>query len=68
MYIFSNLSSEGASRLGGSSIIKIIDLNLCRIFGIDLTKSRPENKPSSTRVNYSVASYKHKVYLYGGMD
>lgn len=43
-------------------------MNLNRIFGVDLTKSRTENKPSSTRVNYSVASYKNKVYLYGGMD
>ncbi len=68
MYIFSNLSSEGASRLGGNSIIKIVDLNLRRIFSVDLTKSRNENKPSSTRVNYSMASFKNKVYLYGGMD
>jgi len=68
MYIFSNLSPEGASRLGGSSIIKIVDLNLCRVFGVDLTKSRTENKPSSTRVNFSLASYKNKVYLYGGMN
>lgn len=68
MYIFSNLSPEGASRLGGNSIIKIVDFNLQRIFGVDLTKSRPENKPSSTRVNFSVASYKNKVYFYGGMN
>ncbi len=54
--------------MGGSSIIKIVDLKLNRIFGIDLTKSRPENKPSSARVNYSVANYKNKVYLYGGMN
>jgi len=68
MYIFSNLSPEGAGRMGGSSIIKIVDLKLNRIFGIDLTKSRPENKPSSARVNYSVANYTNKVYLYGGMN
>ncbi len=33
-----------------------------------MTKSRTENKPSSTRVNFSVASYKNKVYFYGGMN
>ena len=68
MYIFSNLSPEGASRMGGSHVVKIVDLNMRRIFGVDLTKARPENRPQSVRINYSIANYKQKVYLYGGMD
>ncbi len=68
MYLFANLSPEAATRLGGSHIVKIVDMNLRRIFGIDLTKSRPENRPQSIRVNYSITNYKNKVYLYGGMD
>ena len=30
--------------------------------------SKPENRPSTVRVNYSIANYKHKVYLYGGLN
>lgn len=48
--------------------MKIVDLTLRRIFDVDLTKSRPENKPSSLRLNYSLAHYKFKAYLYGGLD
>lgn len=62
------MSPEGATRLGGSSIVKVVDLNLRRIFGVDLTKSRPENKPQSVRVNYSLTNYKNKVYIYAGMN
>lgn len=25
-------------------------------------------KPSATRVNYSIANFKNKIYIYGGMD
>jgi hypothetical protein len=25
-------------------------------------------KPTVTRINYSIANFKNKVYLYGGMD
>jgi hypothetical protein len=54
--------------MGGSHVVKIVDLNMRRIFGVDLTKARPENRPQSVRINYSIANYKQKVYLYGGMD
>ncbi len=33
-----------------------------------MTKSRPENRPSSSRVNFSIANYKHKIYIYGGLE
>lgn len=68
LYIFSNLSPEGANRKDGSCVVKIIDFDMKRIFGVELWQARPENKPSSVRVNYSIAHFKHKVYLYGGID
>jgi hypothetical protein len=66
LYIFSNLSSE--AKLGSESCVNVFDKNLRRIFGVDMTKSRPENRPSSVRVNYSLAHFKNKLYLYGGLD
>jgi hypothetical protein len=35
-YIFSNLSPEAASRKETSCVIKIVDFNLKRIFGVEL--------------------------------
>lgn len=66
LYIFSNLSPD--SKMGSESCVKVFDLNMRRIFAIDMTKSRKENRPSSVRVNYSLAQYKYKVFLYGGLD
>ena len=33
-----------------------------------MTKSKPENRPSTARVNYSLANFKNKLYIYGGLD
>ncbi len=33
-----------------------------------MSKSRPENRPSTIRINYSMAHFKNKIYLYGGLD
>lgn len=33
-----------------------------------MSKSRPENRPSTVRINYSMANFKNKIYLYGGLD
>jgi hypothetical protein len=45
-----------------------VDFGLKGIFPLDLFVSKPENRPSTIRVNYSLALFKHKVYLYGGMN
>lgn len=68
LYIFSNLCPETAARRESTQIVKIVDFNLYRIFGVELWNSKPENRPSSIRVNYSLALYKFKVYLYGGLN
>ena len=68
MYIFSNLCPETAARRESSSIVKIVDFDLQRMFGIELWNSKPENRPSSIRINYSIAVYKFKVYFYGGLN
>jgi Kelch motif len=55
--------------LGGvNSTIRVVDLNMNRIFGLDMTKSRLENKPSTVRINYSITHHKNKVFIYGGID
>jgi hypothetical protein len=68
IYIFSNLSQESAARKESQAAVKIVDLNLKSVFRVDLWQAKPENRPSTIRVNYSIANYKHKVYLYGGLD
>lgn len=35
-----------------------------RMFPIEFKKFGP----STSRINYSIANFKHKVYLYGGLD
>lgn len=35
-----------------------------RLFTINIA----EHKPTTTRINYSIANFKNKVYLYGGLD
>lgn len=68
LYIFANLSPEGAARQEGSCVVKIVDFSLRRMFGVDMTQSKPENRPSAVRLNYSLAHYKHKVFIYGGIN
>ena len=68
LYIFANLSPEAAGRKEGGCVVKIVDFNLKRMFGVEMFMSKPENRPSTVRVNYSIANYKHKVYLYGGLN
>jgi hypothetical protein len=68
MYIFANLSPDQAARQESSCVVKIVDFNLRRIFGIEMFLSKPENRPQTVRVNYSLASFKHKAYLYGGLN
>lgn len=68
IYIFSNLSQESAARKESQAAVKIVDLNLKSVFRVDLWQAKPENRPSTIRVNYSIANYKHKVYFYGGLD
>ncbi|CDW83734.1 kelch repeat protein [Stylonychia lemnae] len=58
IYIFTNLSENISSPL------KIIDLNLKRLFPIQFKKFGP----TTTRINYSISNYKHKVYFYGGLN
>jgi hypothetical protein len=68
MYIFSNLSPSKDRHGGKNSFVKILDLKLRKLFDVDFSKAREEQKPSSHRLNYSLATYKHKSYLYGGLD
>eukprot|EP00347_Sterkiella_histriomuscorum_P022030 403331930 len=56
LYIFST-----ASKI---SPVKVFDFNMKRMFPITF----PKFGPSITRINYSIANFKHKVYLYGGLD
>jgi hypothetical protein len=53
LYTFSNLSPESAARREGSCIVKIVDFNLRRSFGVEFFNAKPENRPSSIRVNQS---------------
>jgi len=66
LYVFSNLTPEVKQE--SESCVKIIDLKLRRVFGVDMTRSKAENRPSSVRVNYSMALFKNKLYFYGGID
>ena len=68
LYIFSNLSPESAARKESSSPVKIIDFALKKAFGVDFSSAKPDNRPQTIRINYSIANYKHKVYLYGGLN
>jgi hypothetical protein len=45
-----------------------MDFNLRRLFDVELFNAKPENRPSTVRVNFSIALFKFKVYLYGGMN
>jgi hypothetical protein len=58
LYVFSNLCPEN------HSAVKVIDFNLRRLFPIQFKKYGP----STSRLNYSISNWKHKVYLYGGID
>ena len=56
--MFSNISDTNPSP------VKIVDIKLQRMFPIQFK----EFKPSTARINYSISNYKHKVYLYGGLN
>jgi len=44
--------------------VKVIDFEMLRMFPIISKK----HVPSTTRINYSLSHWKHKAYLYGGVD
>ena len=58
LYVFSNLSPENKAP------VKVIDFTMSRMFPIH----SPKHAPSVSRINYSLSQWKHKVYLYGGLD
>ena len=60
MYLFTNLSSANTCS------VKIVDPCLKRLFNVKLVGEK--NKWSSARINYSIASFQNKVFLYGGLD
>lgn len=58
LYIFSNISPSNQTPL------KIVDFDQRRLFSIKFEKFGP----SVCRINYSISNFKHKAYLYGGID
>jgi hypothetical protein len=61
-YIFENLGPENPN------CVKVVDPCLRVLCEIKLFAFANENKPVQARINYSIASGKGKVYLYGGVD
>ncbi len=57
-YLFTNLSATAKSPL------KILDFERGTLHSI----SELDNRPSTTRIGYSLAPWKNKVYIYGGID
>lgn len=53
-------------------LVWVVDPTLKRAFSIKLMpttkKDDPPNRPSSARVNYSIAEVGNKVFFYGGID
>lgn len=60
LYLFTNISNQLQYP------VKIVDFNLQRLFTVKFDSEAM--KPSVSRLNYSIAGYKHKAYLYGGID
>lgn len=59
-YLFQNVSETNLS------CVKVVCPILKRMFTIKLAGT--DNKPSCSRVNYSIASFQNRVFLYGGLD
>lgn len=68
LYVFTNISPESSQRKESQQNVKILDFSLKKLFDVQLFSAKPENRPSTVRVNYSIALFKFKVYLYGGLD
>lgn len=45
-----------------------MDFTLRKLLEVGLFNAKPEYRPSTVRVNYSIALFKFKVYLYGGLN
>jgi len=57
LYIFSNLCPSAPDP------VKIVDFQMNRLFPV----SQLDCKPSALRLSYCIASWKHKIYIHGGV-
>jgi hypothetical protein len=61
-YLFHNLTPDNKSP------IKIVDPSIRMMFDLNIYGLAAENRPSCSRINYSIAAERHKIFLYGGFD
>lgn len=61
-YIFENIGP------GNPNCVKVVDPCLRLLCEVKLYAFANENKPKHTRINYSIAASKGKVFIYGGLD
>ena len=61
-YVFHNLTPDNKSP------IKIVDPSIRMMFDLNIYGLAAENRPSCSRINYSIAAERHKIFLYGGFD